>query len=152
MAAVDSSDEELGVPAQPAQPADGAASSASIPIATNPFPLVSPAGSPAHVDPNRALLEQLAATTQLLSSIVQSQQSNQVQQQQQQQQQQQVRVANPVGQSSSSGFSDANKVLNRPDVFGSASHEADLSGWQDWSHSLRIGCHSQMLTTKIFLK
>ena len=28
-------------------------------------------------------------------------------------------------------------MLNRPDVFGSASHEADLSGWQDWSHSFK---------------
>ena len=96
MAAIDSSDEELGMPAQPAQPANGAASSTSIPIAANPFPLVSPAGSPVHVDPNRALLEQLAATTQLLSSIVQNQQSNQMQQQQQQPAQVSVRTRNEV--------------------------------------------------------
>ena len=47
----DSDDEELGVPLGQ-QPA---ASSASVPVTTNPFPLNSPAGSPTNDDPARAL-------------------------------------------------------------------------------------------------
>ena len=114
----DSDDDELGVPLGQ-QPA---ASSASAPVATNPFPLNSPAGSPTNADPARAILEQLAATTQLLSNIV----LNQSQQ-----------PKRPVGSSSSVGFSDANKVLSKPDPFGSASHEADLSAFQDWVQTVR---------------
>ena len=119
----DSDDEELGMPLGQ-QPA---ASSASVPVATNPFPLNSPAGSPTNADPARAILEQLAATTQLLSNIVLNQNP----------QQQPAQVSVPPGHSSSSGFSDANKVLNRPDGFGSTSHESDLSAWQDWSHAFK---------------
>ena len=119
----DSDDEELGMPLGQ-QPA---ASSASVPVATNPFPLNSPAGSPTNADPARAILEQLAATTQLLSNIVLNQNP----------QQQPAQVSVPPGHSSSAGFSDANKVLNRPDGFGSTSHESDLSAWQDWSHAFK---------------
>ena len=118
----DSDDEELGVPLGQ-QPA---ASSASVPVATNPFPLNSPAGSPTNADPARAILEQLAATTQLLSNIVLNQN-----------QQPRASDSTPVASSSSAGFSDANKVLSKPDPFGSTSHEADLSSFQDWVQTFR---------------
>ena len=89
----------------------------------NPFPAPSPAGSPNAVDPGR-ILEQLAATTQLLSNIVIQQQS-------------QASAPSASGSSSFAGFSDANKVLNRPSEFGTMSHDQDVTAWQDWSHSFR---------------
>ena len=111
----DSDDEELGVPLGQ-QPA---ASSTSVPLGTNPFPLSSSAGSPTNGNPSRAILEQLAATTLLLSNIVLNQNQNQ-------------QPHPPVVPSASSGFSHANRVLSKPDPFGSTSHEVDLSSFQDW--------------------
>ena len=89
----------------------------------NPFPL-SPAASPS-ADP-RMILEQLAATTQLLSNIVLNQQA-----------QPPAKAAATASTVPTSGFSDANKILNRPETFGSLSHEADLAAWQDWMHSFK---------------
>ena len=112
----DSSDEELGQPLN----APGVSSTQA---PGNPFPL-SPAASPS-ADP-RMILEQLAATTQLLSNIVLNQQA-----------QPPAKAAATASTVPTSGFSDANKILNRPETFGSLSHEADLAAWQDWMHSFK---------------
>ena len=37
------------------------------------------------------------------------------------------------GSSSTAGFSDANRILNRPSCFGSLSHDYDLLAWFDWA-------------------
>ena len=93
----DSSDEELGQPLN----APGVSSTQA---PGNPFPL-SPAASPG-ADP-RMILEQLAATTQLLSNIVLNQHA----------QLQAQAAAAATSTISTSGFSDANKILNRPERY-----------------------------------
>ena len=108
----DDSDGDLDLPEL--EPVQLRAQQGQLPAGGNPF---SPLRSPAQPDPN-AVLEQLAATTQLLSNIVLGQNSG--------------RERAPYA-----SFSEANKVLNRPSEFGSLSHEADLAAWQDWSHSFR---------------
>ena len=79
---------------------------------TNPFAAPSPSGSPVNFD---AIMRQMMETTQA--------------------------AVNALSKASSSknslGFADANKILNRPASFGSASHDVDLSTWHDWSHSFR---------------
>ena len=47
------------------------------------------------------------------------------------------REAAPVPGSTTSGFSDANRILNRPDEFGSSSHDHDLAIWQEWAHGFK---------------
>ena len=125
------SDDDLGGGPTSAPFAAGATQAVSSPAASqNPFPAGSPMpmqqqpASGSTVDTNR-LLEQLAATTQLLSSIVMSQQN------------QQSAQAHASASTSVPGFSDANKILSRPSDFGSPSHEQDLATWQDWSHAFR---------------
>ena len=79
---------------------------------TNPFAAASPTGSPVNFD---AIMRQMMETTQAaVSALSQASSSKQ-----------------------SLGFADANKILNRPASFGSASHDHDLSVWHDWSHSFR---------------
>ena len=79
---------------------------------TNPFAVASPSRSPVNFE---AIMRQMMETTQA--------------------------AVNALSQASSSknslGFADANKILNRPASFGSASHDVDLSTWHDWSHSFR---------------
>ena len=108
----DDSDGDLDLPEL--EPVQLSAQQRQLPSGGNPF---SPLRSPAQPDPS-AVLEQLAATTQLLSNIVLGQSGG--------------REKAPYA-----SFSEANKVLNRPSEFGSLSHEADLAAWQDWSHSFR---------------
>ncbi|CAE7237703.1 GIP [Symbiodinium sp. CCMP2592] len=48
----------------------------------------------------------------------------------------QAAVARPSS-NLTSGFSDANKILNRPSEFGSGVHDNDLANWSEWSHSFR---------------
>ena len=98
-----------GSGAQLPQP-QNAPSVGSSQVPGNSFPL-SPVASPS-ADPLKAILEQLAATTQLLSNIVLNQQAQ--------------AAASSVAATrsvSTSGFSDANTTLNRPETFGSLSHE-----------------------------
>ncbi|CAE7270690.1 unnamed protein product [Symbiodinium sp. CCMP2592] len=39
--------------------------------------------------------------------------------------------------SGTQGFSDANRILNRPACFGSTSHDSDLGSWLDWAHAFK---------------
>ena len=80
---------------------------------TNPFAAASPTGSPVNFD---AIMRQMMETTQAAVSAL-------------------SRTASSSKQSL--GFADANKILNRPASFGSASHDHDLSVRHDWSHSFR---------------
>ena len=48
----------------------------------------------------------------------------------------QAAVARPAGPNTA-GFSDANKILNRPSEFGSAVHDSDLASWAEWSHGFK---------------
>ena len=113
----DDSDDELGPPHLPNAPG---VSSQHMP--GNPFPL-SPVASPS-ADPARGILEQLAATTQLLSNIVWNQQA-------------QPAPSTATSSLPGSGFSDANKILSKPDPFGSTFHESDLSSFQDWVQTFK---------------
>ena len=47
------------------------------------------------------------------------------------------RDAVPVPGSTTAGFSDANRILKRPDEFGSSSHDHDLAIWQEWAHGFK---------------
>ena len=122
----DSDDDELGVPT-------GAAGSQQVP--PNPFsPTGSAAGSPMSQDMlvlmmNR-MSEMVAASTQAATAAALAAQSVH--------QSVQSPASSPErGQSSTSGFADANKILTRPTSFGSASHEHDLTAWVDWSHAFK---------------
>eukprot|EP00439_Symbiodinium_sp_Y106_P028094 s9908_g3.t1 len=48
-----------------------------------------------------------------------------------------VAAVAPVPGSTTSGFSDANRILKRPDEFGSSSHDHDLAIWQEWAHGFK---------------
>ena len=78
---------------------------------TSPFAALSPSGSPVNFD---AIMRQMMERTQAAVNALSQASSS---------------------KSSSLGFADANKILNRPSSFGSASHDVDLSTWHDWSHS-----------------
>ena len=47
------------------------------------------------------------------------------------------RDAAPVTGSTTSAFSDANRIPKRPDEFGSSSHDHDLAIWQEWAHGFK---------------
>ena len=100
-----------------------AAGSAQPPVAANPF-------SPTHGGQGQAQQAQVFDMTQmqlLMAQMVETAQAAS--------QAAQAAVARPAN--TTAGFADANKILNRPNDFGSSSHDQDLAGWAEWSHSFR---------------
>ena len=101
----------------------GAAGSAQPPVAANPF-------SPTHGGQGQAPQTQVFDMTQmqlLMAQMVETAQAAS--------QAAQAAVSRPAN--TTAGFADANKILNRPNEFGSSSHDQDLAGWAEWSHSFR---------------
>ena len=91
---------------------------------TNPFPIESQPGSPTAMQINSAQFSMMMENMRLASQAVLAAAGNMNE-----------RRA-PIA-SSTSGFSDANRILNRPASFGSTSHDHDCASWPDWSHAFR---------------
>ena len=92
----------------------GAAGSAQPPVAANPF-------SPTHGGQGQAPQTQVFDMTQmqlLMAQMVETAQAAS--------QAAQAAVSRPAN--TTAGFADANKILNRPNEFGSSSHDQDLAG------------------------
>ena len=92
----------------------------------NPFSPVSPTAQ--HVQPVAVDMVQMQQTmTQVLETAQAASQAAQAA----------AMAAASKPQNPTTGFSDANKILNRPSDFGTSSHHHDLASWLEWSHSFR---------------
>ena len=92
----------------------------------NPFSPVSPTAQ--HVQPVTVDMVQMQQMmTQVLETAQAASQAAQAA----------AMAAASKPQNPTTGFSDANKILNRPSDFGTSSRDHDLASWLEWSHSFK---------------